>query len=221
MAVSLPYSIVATDVVIFSLIQNKLHVLLLELREKPFAGKFALPGGLVQSTETIDESVARHLQEKAGITRPYIEQVYTFGEIDRDPRGRVISVAYMALVLEDKAKPQTIDRYAGIAWHLVSKLPSLAYDHVKIIAVAKERLVSKLAYSTIVYALLPKEFTLTQLQDTYELLLDGELDKRNFRKKVLSLGIIEKTGEVEGGVKNRPAALYKFTSRSLQQVNIL
>ncbi|NCS31901.1 NUDIX hydrolase [bacterium] len=221
MATSLPYSIVATDVVIFSLIENRLHVLLLELKEDPFVGMCALPGGLVQSTETIDASAKRHLKEKAGVSNNYMEQLYTFGEVDRDPRGRVISVAYMALVLETQTNPQTIDRYAGISWYPVSKLPSLAYDHAQIIVVARERLVSKLGYSNIIFALLPQEFTLTQLQDTYELLLEEPLDKRNFRKKVLSLDIIEKTGNVEEGVKNRPAAMYSFTSRVLKQVNIL
>lgn len=215
------HAIVAVDVVIFTICQNKLCVLLLELKEPPLTGKWALPGGLVQVDENCDQAVARHLQEKANISGIYTEQLYTFSAVDRDPNGRVISVSYYTLAPVEKLHPQTIPRYQSIRLHHVSDLPDLAYDHQEIIATALSRLRSKIEYTNIVYSLLPKEFTLTQLQTTYETILGRELDKRNFRKKILSLGLVKPLDRTTTGLAHRPAQLYAFTTRKPTFANIL
>lgn len=215
------HPVVAVDVVVFTLVNKELKVLLLELSEEPFSGKWALPGGLVTNSETLEESAHRHLVTKASIKDAYIEQLYTFGDPKRDPKGWVVSVAYMALLPEYAQALETIGRYKSINWHSVKSLPSLAYDHAQIIDVARKRLKGKLSYTNIVYALLQKEFTLTDLQEVYESILGRELDKRNFRKKIDSLGLVVKLGKKTQGGAHRPANLFKFKSQSPQEVEIL
>lgn len=215
------HPVVAVDVVIFTIIKQKLNVLLLQLSEQPYVDKYALPGGLVSNSETLEESVVRHLQHKTGLKNAYSEQIYTFGDPNRDPHGWVVSVAYMSLIAENDVLLKTSDRYKDISWHPVSDLPSLAYDHKQIIETAVTRLKSKLGYTNIVYTLLPKEFTLSELQEVYEIILGETLDKRNFRKKINSLSIVEELGRKTSGGAHRPAMLYKFTSSSLQQIDIL
>lgn len=214
------HPVVAVDVVIFTLIDKKLNVLLLQLNEEPFEDKWALPGGLVTNQENLEQAAFRHLETKANIADAYIEQLYTFGDPDRDPNGWVVSTAYMALISEN-ITPKTIDRYKKIAWQPVNNLPALAYDHRKIIDIAVKRLKGKLSYTNVVYTLLPDEFTLTQMQEVYESILGEELDKRNFRKKIDVLGIVEPTGEKTSGGAHRPAALYRFKQSTPQEVEIL
>lgn len=218
---SFTHVIVAVDVVIFTIKDNALQVLLLELNEQPFSGQWAVPGGLVQLDESLDAAARRHLSSKAGIKNAFLEQLYTFGETQRDPKGRVVSVAYFALLPDHQIKPSTISRYKSITWHPVKSLPTLAYDHKQIITTAITRLQNKLEYTNIAYSLLPKEFTLTDLQTTYEIILGKELDKRNFRKKILSLNIIKDTGKKTSGSAHRPAQLFSFVSQKPQVVQIL
>lgn len=215
------HAIVAVDVVIFSVIDDQLKVLLLELKEKPFAGMWALPGGLVATDENLKEAAERHLSERAGATSIHIEQLYTFGEVNRDPLGRVVSVAYLALVPEKLFAPKTLSRYSDIKWQAVKSLPQLAYDHKEIINKAYKRLKGKLSYTNIVYSLLPKDFTLTELQTLYEIILDKELDKRNFRKKINSLDLLVKRNKKRTGQPSRPAQLYGFKDSSLKEIDIL
>lgn len=215
------FAVVATDVVILTIIEQQIHVLLIQLMTEPYQGMWAVPGGMVKPDETVDQAALRHLKEKAGVSDVFLEQLYTFSEIDRDPRGRVISTAYFALVPHQAAQPQTTDRYAAIEWWPVQSLPELAYDHQLIIKTAIERLQSKIAYTNIAYSLLPRLFTLTELQEVYQIVLGQELDKRNFRKKILSLGIIKKTDQQRKGEPNRPAQLFTFCSRKPQNINIL
>ncbi|OGD79110.1 hypothetical protein A2368_00910 [Candidatus Collierbacteria bacterium RIFOXYB1_FULL_49_13] len=215
------HAIVAVDVVIFTILDSQLSVLLLELKEAPLTGKWALPGGLVRVDEDCDQAVARHLQEKANVSDIYTEQLFTFSAIDRDPHGRVISVSYFTLAPQDKLHPQTTPRYQGIALHPLSRLPDLAYDHRQIIDTALSRLRSKIEYTNVVYSLLPKEFTLTQLQSTYEVILGRPLDKRNFRKKILSLGLVKSLDRTTAGLAHRPAQLYAFINRKPTFANIL
>lgn len=215
------HAITAVDVVIFTVKNDKLKVLLLELSEEPFVGKWALPGGLVAPNENLEEAADRHLNEKAGANRIHIEQLYTFGDIDRDPKGRVISVSYLALVPPNSFKPKTLSRYESIRWHDIDALPELAYDHLNIVQLAKKRLKAKLSYTNIVYSLMPKEFSLTELQEMYEVILEEKLDKRNFRKKVISLDILKDLNKKRTGAPSRPADLYAFKNYSLQEVNIL
>ena len=215
------FAVIATDVVIFTIIQSKLHVLLIKMKKKPFQSCWAAPGGLVKPLESVDQAAKRHLFAKSGVKNVYLEQLYTFGKIKRDPFGRVVSVAYFALIPLKGLKLKTTDEYADIKWFPITKLPKLAYDHKEMIKFAIERLRAKLEYTNIVYSLLPKKFTLTDLQNTYETILKRKLDKRNFRKKILSLNLISKTGRKQKGEAYRPAALYKFRKRKMQIVKIL
>src|SRR6187455_424752 len=183
-----PRAALTVDCVVFGLDDSELKVLLIERALEPFKGKWALPGGFVRVDETLDDAARRELEEEAGLKDVFLEQLYTFGEVKRDPRERVVSVAYYALVNlpEQAVKGATDARDA--AWFAVSDLPTLAFDHEKILAVALERLKGKVRYQPIGFELLPPKFTLSQLQRLYEALLGVEMDKRNFRKKILSMG---------------------------------
>ncbi len=216
----LRFAVLATDVVIFGIQNGILKVLLIDVNLPPyFVNTYGLPGGLIGPKETADDSVERHMKSKAGISSSYVEQVYTFSSVNRDPRGRVVSVAYMCLVPESVVLASTIKN--KVYWKDSKNLPKLAYDHNEIIKKAVERLKSKISYTTIAKDFLPKSFTLSDLQKVYEIVLGKSLDKRNFRKKVLSLGFLEKLGLQKGGVANRPADLYKFNSDSNKVFNIL
>jgi 8-oxo-dGTP diphosphatase len=215
------FAVIATDVVIFTIFENNLKVLLIKMKKNPFSGMWAAPGGLVKSDESIDKAAVRILMEKSGVKNVYLEQLYTFGEVERDPFGRVVSVAYYALIPSDGITLKTTEEYGEIKWFDMENLPKLAYDHEDILKTALQRLRSKLEYTNIVYSLLPSEFTLTELQKTYEIILDRKIDKRNFRKKVIGLKLVENIGKKMVGKANRPAQLYKFIQKKLQMVEIL
>lgn len=212
---------VATDAVIFAVINGSLKVLLIRIGEGEYEGFWALPGGLVRMDESLDEAAERILSEKAGVNGIYLEQLAAFGDLDRDRRGRSVSVAYFALVNGEEHLPKTIEYYSGIEWKDVSRLPKLAFDHKKIIRTAEERLRSKLGYSNIAYGLMPKEFTLTELQTVYEVILGHELDKRNFRKKIKDIGLVKHTGNVRRTERSRPARLYSFAHRTPTMIGVL
>lgn len=214
------FTVLATDIALFALKDGELHVVLIQMKKAPFTDKWALPGGLVQPKEDLEVAVRRHLREKTGIRRAYAEQLATFGKINRDPFGRVVSVAYLSL-LPSPASVQTVPTYHAVVWHPVSHLPRLAYDHAEIIAAALDRLKAKVAYTNIVCHLLPKEFRMAELQTAYESILGRTLDKRNFQKKILSLGLVQKTTKLERGEAHRPAALFTFRSQKSAFVNIL
>jgi 8-oxo-dGTP diphosphatase len=175
------FAVIAADVVIFSLINDELQALLIRMKKSPYAGYWAAPGGLVKPEESVDEAAKRHLFTKTGVKDVYLEQLYTFGEVARDPFGRVVSVAYFALIPTSGLKLKTTDEYEEVKWFAVSDLPKLAYDHRKIIEMAIKRLRSQLEYSNIVYSLMPAEFTLPELQKTYEIIL-----KKNFIKEIFA-----------------------------------
>jgi 8-oxo-dGTP diphosphatase len=215
------FAVIATDVVIFTVHKNHLKILLIKMKRKPYIGYWACPGGLVRPNESVNEAAKKHLFDKAGLEDVYLEQLYTFGEPDRDPFGRVVSVAYFALIPTSGIELKTTKEYADIAWFTVKSLPKLAYDHKQVIEIAEERLKNKLAYSNIIYSLLPEEFTLGELQGMYEIILGRKLDKRNFRKKIFSLGIIGSTGKKRIGEASRPAGLYKFVNRDPRIVEML
>lgn len=197
---------VAVDVALFTIQGESLKVLLVKRSKGPFQGSWSLPGGLVQREESVDEAALRALQEETGITTVYLEQLYTFGDLDRDPRGRVITVSYYAAVRTAQSGTQTTTR-----WHSVKRLPALAFDHRKIVSSALERLRNKVNYTSVAFQLLPKKFTLPELQRAYEVILEQHLDKRNFRKKMLQLGFLRDTGEQRLEGRQRPARLYAFT----------
>jgi 8-oxo-dGTP diphosphatase len=210
----------AVDCVVFGLDEEDLKVLLVRRDLEPFAGRWALPGGFVHVDETVDDAARRELAEETGIAvgRVFLEQLYTFGALERDPRERVVSVAYYALVnlADHRVKAATDAREA--AWFAVHDLPKLAFDHEEITAMALDRLRGKVRYRPLGFELLPPKFTLTMLQRLYEKILERELDKRNFRKKVLSMGLLEELDEVEQDVAHRAARLYRFDKKRYREL---
>ncbi|MCX7683486.1 MAG: NUDIX hydrolase [Anaerolineae bacterium] len=204
-----PRPVVTVDVIVFALHNYELRVLLIRRKNAPFAGMWALPGGFVDIGEALEAAAWRELEEETGLRDVYLEQLYTFGDIGRDPRGRVITVAYLAL-LPSAASPLRAGSDASAAqWWPVHNLPPLAFDHAKILTCALQKLRYKLGHTAIASALLPETFTLRELQATYEAILGRELDRRVFRRNLLAGGIIEATGAYrsEGG---RPVRLYRF-----------
>lgn len=212
---------VAVDMLIFTVTDNKLKVLLVKRGIEPFKNKWAIPGGFIFENETLEESAKRELKEETGVTTGYLEQLYTFGEPKRDPRGRVISVSYFALI--PASKTGTISKDADTKeakWFSVDNLPKLAFDHKKIVTYALKRLQWKLEYTNVAYSILEDEFTLTDLQKVYEIVFGRPFDKRNFRKKIMSLNLVEPTGKkVVFGV-HRPAKTYRFIRRKLSFAGI-
>lgn len=216
------FAALATDIVCFRIINKTLHVLLGKVVSvnNQYKGWWAHIGGLLRAEETADEAVERLLKVKAGIKDIFKEQLYTFSAVDRDPRGRVVSVAYLALTREDELK----SIYKGeveTTWHPISTLPKLAYDHDEMMVFALARLQSKIKYTNIIQYLLPKEFTLSELQLAYEIVLGEGLDKRNFRKKVLMSGMVIDTKEIRKKGAMRPAAIYKFASSKQETLDII
>ncbi|HET9943947.1 MAG TPA: NUDIX domain-containing protein [Terriglobia bacterium] len=201
---------VTVDIVLFTIRDRRLQVLLIRRLAKPFANRYALPGGFVLEKESVETAAVRELREETGVDKVYLEQLYTFGEPNRDPRGRVITVAYYALV------PQTQSIHAGTdaadaAWFPVDELPPLAFDHRRIIEYAHMRIRNKLNYTSVGFELLPAKFTLTELQLVHEAIMGEAIDKRNFRRRINQQGIVKPLKEwVQTGRK--PAQLYKFTS---------
>ena len=212
-----PRPALAVDCVVFGLDQSDLKVLLIQRKLEP-AHLWALPGGFVHVDETLDDAARRELREEAGVTDAFLEQLYTFGELDRDPRERVVTVAYYALVKLGDHKIRAATDAEGVAWFGLDDLPRLAFDHRRIIDVAHERLRGKVRYAPIGFELLPPRFTLTQLQRLYELVLGTDLDKRNFRKKILSMDLLVETDEVETGVRHRAARLYRFDRKKYDKL---
>ena len=212
--------LVAVDVVIFTIDTGELRALLVEVKSGPFAGQWAFPGGLVPVGEAPEATARRELLAQTGIGDVYLEQLRTFGDPQRDPHAHVVSVAYFALVA-DKCKARAGNpKYRRMAWFPVHALPSLAYDHNAVAQYALSRLQSKLAYTNIVYSLLPHEFTLGELQEIYEVILGRRLDRRNFRKKILALGLLRPLHRQRRG-RHRPAQLYVFTRREPMNVEML
>ena len=201
---------VSVDCVVFGVDEEDLKVLLIQRKLDPFRGHWALPGGFVRVDESLEQAATRELEEETGVSIRYLEQLYTFGEVDRDPRERVITVAYYALVnLRDHCPTASSDAQQA-AWYRIDDAPALAFDHEEILAVARRRLENKVRYEPIGFELLPKKFTLRQLQHLYECILQRPLDKRNFRKKLLGMDILVELEEFEQSVPHRAARLFQF-----------
>ncbi|MFQ5398246.1 MAG: NUDIX domain-containing protein [Anaerolineae bacterium] len=209
---------VTVDVVIFSLVGEDLRVLLVKRKYPPFAGMWAIPGGFVRIEESLEAAARRELAEETGVTDVYIEQLYTFGDPGRDPRTRVVTVAYFALVPPDSIQHRPGDDAAETGWFSMADLPDLAFDHREILKYALIRLRYKLEYTSVGFQLLPDVFTLTELQRAYETILGERLDKRNFRRKILASGILEETGRKRREGEGRPAMLYQYRKDAIAEV---
>jgi ADP-ribose pyrophosphatase YjhB (NUDIX family) len=213
-----PHPAVTTDVVIFTIQNDALDVLLIRRAAPPFEDRWALPGGFVDIDEDLERAALRELEEETGITGVYLEQLYTFGRPDRDPRERVITVAYYALVPLGSVQPRAASDAREIGWFPCGRLPELAFDHARIIGLAKQRLASKLGYSTIALQFMPAQFTLSELQRVYEIILGESMDKRNFRKRLLAYDCIRQTGKQRRRGNHRPARLYAATMPGQVQI---
>ena len=201
--------LVTVDIVLFTIRDRRLHLLLIRRLAKPFENRYALPGGFVLEEESLDTAATRELREETGVERVYLEQLYSFGDPKRDPRGRVITVAYYALVPQTHVLRAGTDA-ADAAWFPVTELPSLAFDHRKIVEYAHQRIRNKLDYTNVGFELLPDRFTLTELQLVHEAILGENLDKRNFRRKIIQKGIVKPTKEWQH-TGRKPAQLYRFS----------
>jgi len=211
----------AVDAIVFGYSkQDGVSVLLIQRKYEPFKNSWAIPGGFVLEEESLEQAVRRELVEETGITVQYLEQLYTFGDPDRDPRQRIVSVAYMGLVKTSQYQDlKASTDAANAAWFSIRKLPSLAFDHKKLLDMAAERLRSKIRYQPIGFELLDKKFPFSDLEKLYVALMDREINRRNFSKKILSFGILEDTGELartEG--KGRPSKMYRFNQKRYREL---
>jgi 8-oxo-dGTP diphosphatase len=195
--------------VLLTIRDRKLHLLLIRRLAKPYENRYALPGGFIRENESLDAAAIRELREETGVETSYLEQLYTFGDPKRDPRGRVLTVAYYALVPHNQALRAGTDA-SDAAWFPVDDLPPLAFDHRTIAEYAHQRIRNKLDYTNVGFELLPDKFTLTELQLVHEAILGQALDKRNFRRKIIQKGIVKPIREWQK-TGRKPAQLYRFS----------
>jgi 8-oxo-dGTP diphosphatase len=214
-----PRPSLTVDCVVFGLDKDDLlKVMLIERNLSPFKGQWALPGGFVQLEETLEDAARRELWEETGIENVFLEQLHAFGEVDRDPRDRVVTIAYYALVNLWEYQIKAATDASNAAWFPITQLPPLAFDHDKILQVALQRLKDKVRYEPIGFELLPKKFTLSQLQKLYETVLGQTLDKRNFRKKILKMNLLVTLDETQKDVSHRAARFYEFDEKKYLQL---
>ncbi len=214
-----PRPSVTTDCIIFGFDEGELKLLLIERGIEPFKGKWAFPGGFVQMDESTEDGARRELFEETGLKNVFIEQLYTFSDVDRDPRGRVITVSYFALVKLSDYKVKAGDDAKKAEWFPISKVPPLAFDHDRILRIAINRLRGKIRYQPIGFELLPKKFTMPELQTLYEIVLEVKLDRRNFRKKMLDTGLLIDEQETVSGVPHKGAKFYCFNHKKYQELS--
>ncbi|HEV8052351.1 MAG TPA: NUDIX domain-containing protein [Parachlamydiaceae bacterium] len=201
---------ISVDSVVFGYTEGGLMVALIERKKDPFAGMWAIPGGFMEGNETVEETALRELQEETGIKDVYLEQFHVFNKPGRDPRGPTVTIALFALINSDHCHLIATEDAAKAKWWPAYKLPHLAFDHDEIYEKALEALRIAMRTRPLAFELLPKEFTLTHLQDLYEQVFDIKLDKRNFRKKVAKMDFIQASGNKTEGERHRPALLYYY-----------
>ncbi len=209
---------VAVDAVVFGYKAKELSVLLIKRGVQPYKDSWALPGGLVLENESLEQAVERELQEETGVTIDYLEQLYSFGKPGRDPRNRVISITYFGLVSPNHFKLQADTDAADVKWFSINELPDLAFDHDKILNMAKSRLQSKLTYQPIGFELLNTEFPFSDLEHLYQTILNQKIDRRNFRKKILSFEILTETDKIYKPESGRPAKLFRFNQQKYKEL---
>lgn len=213
-----PRPALTVDIVIFGYQNDSLYLLLIKRALEPFLDHWAIPGGFVLMDEELDTAAKRELKEETGVSRVFLEQLYTFGGVKRDPRGRVVTVAYYALINMEKVKLSASTDAKDAQWFPINKTPKLAFDHQDILKVALDRLRGKIRYEPIGFELLPNKFSLTELQRLYEVILDVEIDKRNFRKKLLGMDLLIETDEYQQNVSHRKAKLYQFDKKKYEKL---
>ncbi len=213
-----PHPAVTVDGVVFGYDDADLKVLLIQREQPPYRLKWALPGGFVKIGEGLEEAARRELEEETGIRGLYLEQLYTFGAPKRDPRERVISVAYYGLVALAGHAVRAATDARNVAWFPVADLPALAFDHEEILETGLRRLKAKIRYEPVGFELLPEKFPLSELQRLYETILEQPLDKRNFRKKILGMGLLADTEEIQQDVAHRAARLYRFDEAAYRRL---
>lgn len=210
----------ATDLVISKFRDGKIFIYLVKISAEHLKGKWALPGALIKNDETLEQAATRVFSEASNTKQVTLEQLYTFSDPKRDPRNRSISTAYLAFA-DNPENFKVCSKYLEGKWFDVKEIPKLAYDHNKILSVALERIASKLNYSTLGFFLLNKEFTLTEFQELCEYFAKNPIDKRNFRKKVLSLNIVKETGKTVTNRIARPAKIYSPIKRKISVISFL
>lgn len=203
----------AVDAVVFGYKDKSLQVLLIKRDIEPFKNSWALPGGLVLDEESLEEAVERELREETNVSVDYLEQLYSFGKPGRDPRNRVVSITYFGLVKPEHHTIKADTDANDVAWFDIQELPDLAFDHQMILDVAKKRLQNKLTYEPIGFDLLTDKFLFSDLEKLYMTILEKKIDRRNFRKKILSFGILEELTEKISEGRGRPANLFKFNQK--------
>lgn len=212
-----PHPAVTTDCIVFGFDGTKLNLLLINRGIEPYKGSWALPSGFMKIDETAEQGALRELQEETGVKDIYIEQMQAFTAVDRDPRERVMTIAFMAFVRQEKYEVIAGDDAAKAQWFPVKSLPQLAFDHKEIITLALDKLRWKMTYEPLAFRLLNKTFTISQLQTIYEVVFDKRFDRRNFHKKLTSLGYIIPTEEQQKTIC-RPSTLYTFDERKYREV---
>jgi len=200
----------AADCVVFTILHKELKILLIRRKNEPFRGRYALPGGFVELHENLKEAALRELAEETGVKNIFLEQLHTYSDVKRDPRARIISVAYLALISADDLKLHATTDAELAQWFSVYHLPELGFDHHTIVEDALQRLRVKLETTNIAFQLMPDKFTLSELQNAYEIILDRKLDKRNFRKKQKELNLLKELQESKMEGAHRPAKLFYF-----------
>ncbi|MFH1182283.1 MAG: NUDIX domain-containing protein [Candidatus Woesearchaeota archaeon] len=203
---------VAVDAVVFSVVNESLKVLLIRRKKAPFKGMYALPGGFVEPHENLEEAVKRELAEETNVKNVFLQQLGAYGELERDPRGRIVSIAFLAFISPEQKLGSTKDA-AGAEWHSADDLDDLAFDHRKIIEDSLRQIRYEIQTTNIAFQILPTEFTLSELQHLYELVLKMPLDKRNFRRRIKELDILKKISGAKMEGAHRPAQLYSFRER--------
>lgn len=208
----------SVDCVIFGFHADSLKVLVIERGAEPHKGKKALPGDLVYPTEDMDEAASRVLKDLTGLKDVYMTQSHSYGQVDRHPIGRVITVGYYSLISVDRYQPLASSWADNVNWVDVNELPELAFDHLKIIEDSLAMLRERVRLQPIGFELLPKEFTLGQMQKLYEALLNTEFDKANFRKRILSMKLLKDTNKMQKAVSHRPARLFSFDKQAYKSL---
>ena len=204
---------VTADAVVFTILDKELKLLIIKRKIPPFKGQYALPGGFVLINENLGEAAKRELMEETGVKDVFLKKLHAFGDVGRDPRGRVITIPYLALINGEKVKLNASSDAELAKWHSVYDLPELAFDHKKIIDDALRHLRFEIQNTNIAFQIMPENFTLSELQNAYEIILDQKQDKRNFRKKMKELNILKELNEMKRDGAHRPAQLYSFKEK--------